>query len=107
MCGISGYFGSKEFSPNTSKIKKTLQIMKIRGPDGSGFYQKQLKKNIHLSLLHTRLSIIDPHPRSNQPIYDDNGILIFNGMIFNYMKIRKKLKKKKLYLKQNQIVKFY
>ena len=99
MCGISGYLGFKEYSPTSSQIEKTLQKMKVRGPDGSGIYQERIDEKIYLSLLHSRLSIIDPHPRSNQPLYDDNGVLIFNGMIYNYKEIKQKLKKKNVVFK--------
>ena len=44
MCGIAGYFGTKNIS--ISKIKKTLNLMKNRGPDFQGYYRKKIKKKI-------------------------------------------------------------
>ena len=107
MCGIAGFLGKKTFSPKKDKIKKVLKIMKNRGPDSSGYYERELNEKSSLSLLHSRLSVIDPEKRSNQPFVDEHGVLIFNGMIYNFIEIRKKLKKKKLNLKQNQTPKFY
>ena len=61
---------------------------KHRGPDASGTYV-----NDFLVFGHSRLSIIDPDPSANQPFYssDNNFILIFNGELYNYKKIRESL----------------
>ena len=99
MCGIAGFLGKKTFSPKKDKIKKVLKIMKNRGPDSSGYYERELNEKSSLSLLHSRLSVIDPEKRSNQPFVDEHGVLIFNGMIYNFIEIRKKLKKKKIKFK--------
>ena len=55
--------------------------MKRRGPDNQSF--KSLKKISYL-LCSSRLSIIDINKRSNQPLEDENGVLVFNGEIYNY-----------------------
>ena len=105
MCGISGYIiGNKKI--NHTSIKSTLNLMKRRGPDNQGFFQNiEYKKKI--TLLHSRLSIIDLNHRSNQPFTIGQYTLIFNGIIYNYIELRKKLKKKITYLKQTLIRKFY
>tara|TARA_B110000114_G_C15032692_1_gene373648 strand:- start:691 stop:981 length:291 start_codon:yes stop_codon:yes gene_type:complete len=95
MCGVAGFLGLQKLSPKKDKIKKVLNIMKNRGPDSSGHYETNLTKNISLNLLHSRLSVIDPETRSSQPFTDENGALIFNGMIYNFIEVRKKLEKKK------------
>ena len=87
MCGIAGYFGRKKISK--SEIFSTLKIMRNRGPDFSNFYQKQINDNLSVTLLHSRLSIIDINNRSNQPFEDDNNIVIFNGEIYNFIELRK------------------
>ena len=84
MCGIAGL---SLVTTNKSLIKRFLTIKKSlfhRGPDGSGFYKK---KNI--SLIHTRLSIVDLK-QGYQPIKNKNLILIANGEIYNDLQIRKK-----------------
>ena len=64
MCGISGYFGPKDLTPE--QIAVTLAGMQHRGPDGQGHLRIECGENI-LHLLHTRLAIIDPLERSDQP----------------------------------------
>ena len=68
--------------------------MKTRGPDN----QNSLSRNLgdfKLVMLHSRLSIIDPIYSSNQPMEDQNGILSFNGEIYNYIELKNKLGKYK------------
>jgi len=42
-------------------------------------------------LLHSRLSILDLDPRSNQPFEADGCSLVFNGEIYNYLELRAEL----------------
>jgi asparagine synthase (glutamine-hydrolysing) len=56
------------------------------GPDNTGSYTD---KNIFLG--HKRLSVIDISSNSDQPMEDDNLIIVFNGVIFNYKKLRNTL----------------
>ena len=57
------------------------------------------KKNFKFGdfvLGHTRLSIIDISKNANQPMYSNNGRygLIFNGVITNFVELKKDLKTK-------------
>ena len=104
MCGISGFISKENFSYK-NKIKNCLELMKNRGPDNNDFYYKKIKK-LEVGLLHSRLNIIDLKPRSNQPFFFDNYVIIFNGEIYNYLEIRNKLKSK-YFLKLNLTQKFY
>jgi asparagine synthase (glutamine-hydrolysing) len=101
MCGIAGYFGSLKQQPYTKDINQTLKIMKNRGEDGKSFSKIKVGQSKILNFLHTRLSIIDPKLRSGQPFQDEQGILIFNGMIYNYRTIKEKLKKKNIKFNTN------
>ena len=87
MCGIVGIISkdNKEI-----KIKEITSYLTHRGPDNIGIFECS-KNNIFLG--HTRLSIIDVNPISNQPFHDtsNNFIIIFNGEIYNYHKLRKEL----------------
>ena len=67
--------------------------MSTRGPDHKNVvnYQTSNKK---IYLLHTRLNIIDLKERSNQPMKIGDFTIIFNGEIYNYIEIRKKLENK-------------
>jgi asparagine synthase (glutamine-hydrolysing) len=91
MCGIAGYIGTKTLAQKN--IISTLELMKNRGPDSQDYkIFKEEKKNIYL--LHSRLNILDLHERSNQPLTYKNLTIIFNGEIYNYLELKKLLKKK-------------
>lgn len=83
MCGIYG----STIRYNDALIYEKLARVDFRGPDFSGF--KQLDG---LTLGHNRLSVIDLDPRSNQPFCYLHLHIVFNGEIYNYLDIRKKLK---------------
>tara|TARA_B100001175_G_scaffold251358_1_gene218695 strand:- start:5078 stop:6859 length:1782 start_codon:yes stop_codon:yes gene_type:complete len=84
MCGINGFnFKNEEL------LNKMSKITQPRGPDYTG--------NLLLpefSISHNRLAIIDTKPRSNQPFIFKNLIISFNGEIFNYLELKKKLELK-------------
>lgn len=85
MCGISGIFSfNNEANLYTEKTKKSIELLKHRGPNAIGFYSDQ-----NVSLGHSRLSIIDLNAHSNQPFTDLSGryTIIFNGEIFNYKQL--------------------
>ena len=91
MCGVSGFFGKKKI--NFDVIKKTLYLMKKRGPDSQNYFHRKTN-NLNIYLLHSRLEIIDPKSRSNQPFKFKNLIMIFNGEIYNYKELRNTLSSK-------------
>ena len=81
MCGINGFnFLDKELLVKMSKITEP------RGPDYTGHFFLP-----EISLSHNRLAIIDTKSRSNQPFIFKNLIISFNGEIFNYIELKKKL----------------
>ena len=88
MCGIAGYIGNKRIE--VSAIKKTLALMKNRGPDNQSWFKVE-KKNFNVFFLHSRLSIIDLNQRSNQPFRFENFIIVFNGEIYNFIEIKENL----------------
>ena len=90
MCGIAGYRGPKIIQEK--RIKNCLELMSRRGPDNQDFILKR-NKEINTYLLHSRLSIIDLNKKSNQPFYEKDNILSFNGEIYNYIELAKKDKK--------------
>ncbi len=91
MCGIAGYFGPNKFSPSKREIKNCINLMKRRGPDFQGIIEKKVDNN-NMLMLHSRLSIIDPSKNSHQPMEDINGIIAFNGEIYNYIELKNKYK---------------
>ncbi len=87
MCGISGFIGSKDFLPSKKKLCACLGLMKERGPD----YQDYKKANFFkhkIVLLFSRLSIIDISKKSNVIFEDEEGILVFNGEIYNFVYLK-------------------
>ena len=81
MCGINGF----NFR-DSDLIKKMLVVTSNRGPDNTDFFETE-----NYTVGHNRLAIIDPDIRSNQPYFFKNYVISFNGEIYNYLKIKKKL----------------
>ncbi len=92
MCGISGYISKKKLVRENA-IKNTLELMSRRGPDAQKYITSKLGEK-ELSLIHSRLSIIDISDRSDQPFIDGHLKLIFNGEIYNYKELKNELKDK-------------
>lgn len=94
MCGIFGILHHKSTAlPSQCLLAETARILRHRGPDGYGIYS-----DIGVGLVHTRLSLIDPNPRSNQPFWSKDGRygLVYNGEIYNYMELREQLEKRNI-----------
>lgn len=91
MCGLAGYVGRNPLSPD--RIARTLPLMKNRGPDHQAFCTFE-ESNLHVVLLHSRLSIIDLDERSHQPFTVDDCTVVFNGEIYNYVELREELRRK-------------
>ncbi len=86
MCGIFVSYGNEI---NFQNFKKLTKLLIHRGPDNQGY----LKINNRLVFGHTRLTIIDKSISSNQPFSNSHSVVSFNGMIYNYLEIKEKLKK--------------
>ena len=94
MCGIAGIINKGTL--NTKKILNNFQnVLSRRGPDAKGSFIDS-KNGWTIGLAHRRLSIIDLSSSGNQPMSDkDNSIhIVFNGEIYNYKELRKKLEGK-------------
>ncbi len=88
MCGICGeirFDGMKISQEHKAQLLKSIQF---RGPDNSDSFEHN-----GIFLGHSRLSIIDTSSKSNQPMIDRelNLAIVFNGVIYNYKKLRKEL----------------
>lgn len=62
--------------------------MRRRGPDGDDRASFVTPDGRHVSLLHSRLAILDLDPRANQPFRAGDTALVFNGEIYNYRELR-------------------
>lgn len=91
MCGIYCVIGSKG-PVEPEEFLKSLRLIKHRGPDSEGAVYGMLGDR-HYALGHRRLSIIDVSESANQPMSSMDGsvIIVFNGEIYNYMRLRDQL----------------
>lgn len=89
MCGIAGYFGTKNLDPK--RIDECLGLMRRRGPDHAESKMFTNRSGSKVYLLHSRLSIIDLGERSNQPFNIGGHWISYNGELYNYIELRKRL----------------
>jgi asparagine synthase (glutamine-hydrolysing) len=72
-----------------------------RGPDNSKV-KLYNDKSINIKFGFHRLSIVDhKNSASNQPFVTENSILVFNGEIYNYLFLKKKLIERKIKFRTN------
>nr|MBC8147457.1 N-acetylglutaminylglutamine amidotransferase [Bacteroidota bacterium] len=89
MCGIYGAVNFKKNCIDLGQMNAISSKISRRGPDDEGQYQP----SDSVFLGHRRLSIIDLSQASHQPMVDKalNLSIVFNGTIYNYPSLRKKL----------------
>jgi len=82
--------------PNRCGLERSAALMHHRGPDRHGIYVDE-----GIGLVHTRLSLLDLHPRSNQPFWDSHGryCLVYNGEVYNYRELRSELEEQRIEFK--------
>ena len=61
--------------------------MRLRGPDGAAIWRDGTGRT---GFAHRRLAILDPTPRSDQPMVSADGryVIVFNGEIYNFKEVR-------------------
>ena len=95
MCGIVGKYNFNEKIQNKD-IKNMLNSITHRGPDHGDIW---IKDNIGLG--HRLLKIQDLSEKSFQPYKYGKYVMTYNGEIYNYQSIRKKLEKKNIYFESS------
>ena len=87
MCGIAGVRMLDAAPVGRAQLDRMAACLAHRGPDESATWADGA-----LGLAHTRLSIIDL-AASHQPMHSADGrwVLVFNGEIFNYRELRRRL----------------
>jgi asparagine synthase (glutamine-hydrolysing) len=85
MCGIYG----TTIPYDDFLVRQKLLRVNFRGPDYSAF-----ERVGRVVLGHNRLSIIDLDSRSNQPLTYKHLKIVFNGEIYNYIKLKADLIRK-------------
>src|SRR5689334_18132882 len=90
MCGIAGIFeyGRANGSIRPELLTRMRDTLRHRGPDDAGSY---ISSDLRVGLGMRRLAIVDIAGGA-QPMFGQNGeVLVFNGEIYNYPRLRKKL----------------
>ena len=91
MCGIAGAVGP--LGPDDRALRATLERLSCRGPDARGTCTRPHGRG-QATLIHTRLSIIDLDPRSDQPFTLDGVSVTYNGELYNYRELRRDLERR-------------
>ncbi|TGT79362.1 asparagine synthetase B, partial [Mesorhizobium sp. M8A.F.Ca.ET.161.01.1.1] len=90
MCGIAGVWRKRDpiGAGDLSDIARMMQTLAHRGPDDHDSWN-----SARLALGHRRLTIIDPSPAAREPMLttDGQGVLCYNGEVYNYRSLRKTL----------------
>ena len=88
MCGFSGAIGR---GVDEALLACSLPVLLRRGPDSHRHWVDPAQR---VGLTHTRLAIVDPDARANQPFASADGrvVLAFNGEIYNHRALRARLK---------------
>src|SRR2546426_7072066 len=89
VCGIAGYYGTRMLG--REPIERCLGLMSRRGPDQQAARSWQRPDGRSLTLLFSRLSIIDLDERANQPFNVGSQWLVFNGELYNYVELAREL----------------
>ena len=94
MCGIYGYL-SPTSSIDPAILRRMGNTLRHRGPDDEGEIILDYSE-VSVGFGHKRLSVIDLSPAGKQPMTneDETVWITFNGEIYNFQEIRKKLKAK-------------
>ena len=83
MCGIVGIVGT---TPRSGLIERMTQRLSHRGPDDQSVWRQP-----GVQLGHTRLAILDLSPAGNQPMSAGPYTLTYNGEIYNFRALRRRL----------------
>jgi asparagine synthase (glutamine-hydrolysing) len=91
MCGICGaVWGGSERPLGDDRLAAMMDRIVHRGPDDSGVY-----RDAHAALGFRRLAIVDL-PGGRQPLSNEDGTVwtVFNGEIYNFPALRRRLEAK-------------
>src|SRR5262245_21225262 len=100
MCGIAGLIGiAPELAADAAP--RMLSALRHRGPDDYGIVAVNADNEpSSVTLIHSRLSIIDLTADGHQPMCDaatctggTPNWIVFNGEIYNYRSLREELKR--------------
>ncbi len=89
MCGIVGVWNLSGGRVGENVLSAMLSTIRYRGPDDSDVWVDN-----SIGLGHCRLSILDLSTRARQPFLsaDGQGVLVYNGEVYNYQELGSELK---------------
>lgn len=92
MCGIAGIIYPKSEENRIEFSKNARAGIASRGPDGFGYWENEART---VSLIHSRLSILDLSDNGSQPMVSHCGnfVITYNGEIYNHIELREKLRR--------------
>lgn len=88
MCGIAGVFHIDGAPASAAAIRRMIEAIAHRGPDGEGVWVEG-----PVGLGHRRLAIIDLSEAGQQPMATADGrfVVSYNGEIYNFQELRVEL----------------
>jgi len=90
MCGFAGEISHEPIRENQFVWGEMQAALKRRGPDADGIYTSP-----HATLLHTRLSVVDPENGKQPMTFDESEVtLVYNGELYNTEDLRRELLQK-------------
>lgn len=90
MCGIAGIFHAGGCDVDAARLKRMSDSIKHRGPDNTS-----IQISGPIGMAHNRLSLLDLGPNGNQPFMNHRYILVYNGEIYNFKKLRNELEQER------------
>ena len=99
MCGIAGIITKKNQIIHIERLQAMSNALAHRGPDGEGTW---ISPDCTAGLAHRRLAIIDLTEAAAQPMhYLARYSIVYNGEIYNYIELKRELKKAGYLFKTN------
>lgn len=95
MCGFTGFLTASGGVNNTQALdvlRHMANAIAHRGPDSDGYWTDSTSG---IGLAHRRLAIVELSTAGAQPMVSGSGryILVFNGEIYNHLKLRENLER--------------
>lgn len=90
MCGIAGVVAHADRADEQGAVRRMLDALARRGPDGEGAWRGD-----HAAFGHRRLAIFDLSEAGSQPMASPDGdvVVVFNGAIYNWRPLRAELER--------------
>ncbi len=102
MCGLAGIFSltGRPVTNGAARVDAMIRQLIHRGPDSQGV---TVSGDGLLALGNARLAIVDPTDHTPQPLWSArrDGVISFNGEIYNYREMRRELEGRGLRLRTN------